>query len=192
MTVVHHRKALLRSDLRQRRNALSSNQQRASALELVHSVTELSSWDSAQRIALYQAADGEIDTCALEQLARKLGKQLFLPVLADDRLCFAQWETSVRLSPNRYNIPEPPQEAARCEPSDLDIIFLPLVGWDRRGSRLGMGGGFYDRTLSGVSGPLLVGLAHEVQQVEEVPQDPWDITLDYIATDAALYARGSD
>jgi 5-formyltetrahydrofolate cyclo-ligase len=63
------------------------------------------------------------------------------------------------------------------------------VGWDLYGGRLGMGGGFYDRTLSGISGPLLVGLAHDSQRVEEVPQESWDIRLDYIATDAALYRR---
>ena len=90
---------------------------------------------------------------------------------------------------NRYNIPEPPASAPRCAVAELHIIFLPLVGWDLHGGRLGMGGGFYDRTLSGISGPLLVGLAHDSQRVEEVPQESWDIRLDYIATDAALYRR---
>jgi 5-formyltetrahydrofolate cyclo-ligase len=62
------------------------------------------------------------------------------------------------------------------------------VGWDGHGGRLGMGGGFYDRTLSGISGPLLVGLAHENQQVDEIPLENWDIALDYVATDVGLYA----
>ena len=67
------------------------------------------------------------------------------------------------------------------------LFFSPLVGWDRHGGRLGMGGGFYDRALSNISDPVLVGLAHENQRVDEVPSERWDITLDYVATDAGLY-----
>jgi 5-formyltetrahydrofolate cyclo-ligase len=64
-----------------------------------------------------------------------------------------------------------------------------VVGWDLFCNRLGMGSGFYDRTLSGARGPLLVGLAHECQRVEKIPRESWDIGMDYIATDTALYRR---
>ncbi|MDG2047766.1 MAG: 5-formyltetrahydrofolate cyclo-ligase [Halioglobus sp.] len=187
MTDVQVRKARLRNDLRQCRNDLSAAQQTTAAQALILSIMTLPNWASAQRVALYLAADGEIGTGTLESAARSLNKALFLPVITDDRLCFAQWHKEVCLSSNRYNIPEPPKGALRCPASDLDIIFIPTVGWDERGGRIGMGGGFYDRTLSGIAGPLLVGLAHDNQQVDEIPLERWDIALDYVATDVDLY-----
>ena len=81
---------------------------------------------------------------------------------------------------------EPPPAAARRSANELDIIFLPLVGWDEFGNRLGMGGGFYDRTLAGVRQPLLVGLAHDCQRAERVPREAWDISMDFVATGSAL------
>jgi 5-formyltetrahydrofolate cyclo-ligase len=70
---------------------------------------------------------------------------------------------------------------------------MPLVGWDRQGGRLGMGGGFYDRALAGIKGPLLVGLAHAVQEVPQVPIDDWDVPLDFVVTESALHqCRGKN
>jgi 5-formyltetrahydrofolate cyclo-ligase len=181
-------KSALRGELRQRRNALGSAQQVVAARALNHTVLALPHWATAQRIALYLASDGEIGTSELASIARKQGKQLFLPTLGTEgRLAFARWDTDMRLSVNRYNIPEPPVGTECCPVSELDVIFLPVVGWDMRGGRLGMGGGYYDRTLAGIIGPVLVGLAHACQQVDHIPSDSWDIVLDYVATDAGLY-----
>jgi 5-formyltetrahydrofolate cyclo-ligase len=181
-------KAELRATLRQRRQALGPQQQRTAAQSLITSITKLPAWDKAERVALYMAADGEISTGPLQQLATRQGKQLLLPVIADDNsLSFHAWEADEPLRDNRYNIPEPPAQALRCPINDLDIIFMPLVAWDQCGGRLGMGGGFYDRTLAGADGPVLVGLAHECQQVGQVPRDSWDICLAFIATDTALH-----
>jgi 5-formyltetrahydrofolate cyclo-ligase len=190
MTDSHSRKTALRSALRQRRRSLNSSAQRIAAESLARSVLELPCWKSAQRIAVYHARDGEIETVSLANMARKAAKRLFLPVLCDDKsLSFARWDPDDTPSINRYQIPEPPETAERCPANELDIIFLPVVGWDARGGRLGMGGGYYDRTLSGISGPVLVGLAHECQQVADIPRENWDIVLDYVATDAAIYRR---
>lgn len=181
-------KTQLRSELRQRRQRLTATEQRAAARAVAHRIGGLPQWSTARRIALYRAADGEIDTDPLVELARADNKLLFLPVVrADDNLAFAAWLAGEHLSPNRYGIPEPPAAARRCPAAELDILFLPLVGWDRRGGRLGMGAGFYDRTLSGIQRPLLIGLAHACQEVGEIPMDEWDIGLDFIATDNALY-----
>ncbi len=188
MTETHSRKTALRSALRQLRRSLSYAAQGAAAKALTQSVLSLPNWTGAQRIALYLARDSEIDTSALATLARAESKQLFLPVLtADNSLSFARWNTADTQSTNRYNILEPPIRAAQCPVADLDIIFLPVVGWDAQGGRLGMGGGYYDRALSGVTGPVLVGLAHESQRAERIPKESWDIVMDYIATDTGLH-----
>ena len=181
-------KARLRALLRRRRKGLGTVAQEAAAQAIADHIEQLPVWSGARHIALYFAADGEIDTAALGARGRATGKQLYLPVIRDDdSLEFARWDNGIALHPNRYGIPEPPAACARCETRDLDIIFMPLVGWDRRGGRLGMGGGFYDRSLRGREGAVLVGLAHSCQEVEEVPLDPWDARLDYIATEAALH-----
>jgi 5-formyltetrahydrofolate cyclo-ligase len=181
-------KSQLRSALRHRRQALSSDQQRLAAQAVSGHIVQLPQWRTAQRIALYLTADGEIDTTPLSALGRAQHKQLFLPVIeADNSLRFAEWRPDSVLSKNRFGIPEPPAQARHCPAQDLDIIFLPLVGWDLQGGRLGMGGGFYDRTLAGITGPLLVGLAHANQQVECIPREEWDISLNFIASDAALH-----
>jgi len=181
-------KAQLRSTLRYRRQALSADQQHLAAQEVSGHITELPGWATAQRIALYLPADGEIDTVPLSELGRAQHKQLFLPVIeAGDSLGFAEWLPDCPLCTNRFGIPEPPAQANRCPAEDLDIVFLPLVGWDLQGGRLGMGGGFYDRALAGIAGPLLVGLAHANQQVDCIPREAWDISMDFIASDAALH-----
>lgn len=192
MTDPQDNKAALRSTLRQRRNALTGAAQDAATQALIRSILDLPTWANAQRIALYLARDGEIGTSALRSVAQDQGKQLFLPTLnSGHSLTFARWDTDATQSLNRYNIPEPPVGAERCPAFELDIIFLPLVGWDAQGGRLGMGGGYYDRTLSGICGPVLVGLAHDCQQVEHIPRQSWDIVLDYIATDTSLYQCGT-
>lgn len=183
-----HTKDALRNLLRQRRNALSRTQQDTAARALVSSVTKLPTWTEARHVAIYLAQDGEIQTGSLESAARERGMQVYLPVITDmDSLQFACWDCSVDLVNNRYGIPEPPSAVPRRAPTDLDIIFVPLVGWDNDCNRLGMGGGYYDRALSNQPTALLVGLAHECQSVEKLPSDSWDVPLDYIATDAALY-----
>lgn len=188
-----HTKPELRELLRQRRNALRPSQQRAAAESLVDHATQLPTWAEAQHIALYLAMDGEIDTRPLESALRERQTQLYLPVITvNGNLQFSRWDTGVMLVENRYGIPEPPPMTPGCDPSRLDIIFMPLVGWDKFGHRLGMGGGFYDRALFNAGATVLVGLAHECQRVEELPRDSWDVSLNYIATDTALYrCRGN-
>jgi 5-formyltetrahydrofolate cyclo-ligase len=187
-------KAQLREELRRQRRALGPHEQSAAARAAAFNFTRIPSWKKARRIALYLASDGEIDTSAVSANCRAAGKQLFLPVIGETNLMeFAEWTQGERLTANRYGIPEPPRTARRCAVEALDIIVLPLVGWDSTGGRLGMGGGFYDRALAGVKGPLLVGLAHTVQQLPRVPRDDWDVPLDFVVTGDALHpCQGHD
>lgn len=183
-----HEKSQLRAILRQQRQDLDPQQQQAAAAAVAEQLVDLPPWQSALRVALYLPADGEIDTRDIAALCRQQDKQIFLPVIqADRRLHFARWAAGAPLTRNRFGIAEPPDSAPRCSPQNLDIICMPLVGWDRCGGRLGMGGGFYDRTLEGVEGPTLVGLAHAQQEVDAIPLDSWDRRLDFIATDTTLH-----
>ncbi len=178
----------MRTSLRAYRKGLDTSQQSKAALALIDSVAELARWDDAQDIAIYLPFDVEIDTTPLIDFARRAGKCIHLPIITEqDSLDFALWSAGDELLKNRFNIPEPSTTAPRSPPETLDIIFLPLVAWDKRGSRLGMGAGFYDRALAGVTGPLRVGLAHTCQQVEYIAREEWDVALNFVATDTGLH-----
>lgn len=94
---------------------------------------------------------------------------------------------------NRYGILEPQLNCSHVSPvAQLDMILMPLVAFDSKGNRLGMGGGFYDRTLAHLpknkaQRPTLIGIAHQCQFVDALPVASWDIPLDYIITDERIY-----
>jgi len=189
----HPSKSQLRQEMRRRRQALGPLSQRAAAEAATDHITRLAAWPHARRVALYLANDGEVDTSPLAALCRNSGKQLFLPVIdAQNLLEFVEWNDGSELLSNRFGIPEPPAHSARCPAAELDILVVPLVAWDRRGGRLGMGGGLYDRALAGIIGPVLVGLAHAVQEVAQVPREDWDIPLDFVITPGALHQCRAD
>lgn len=179
----------VREDLRKKRNALSAAQQSKAAEALIASVTALPQWNAAKSIALYSPFEGEIGTLPLAEHARSVAKRVHLPVITENKtLAFALWDETTTLDKNRFGILQPKEDAELQLPESLDIIFMPLVGWDTAGNRLGMGGGFYDRTLEQESTCLKVGLAHHCQQVKSIEPAHWDVAMDYVATDNRLYA----
>ncbi|MEM6583058.1 MAG: 5-formyltetrahydrofolate cyclo-ligase, partial [Pseudomonadota bacterium] len=110
------------------------------------------------------------------------------PVVADDQsMEFAAWVLRAKLEVNRFGIQQPDRGAERCAPDSLDIVAMPLVAWDASGGRLGMGGGFYDRAFADVDGPLMVGMAYEMQQLHHIERDVWDIPMDFVVTESALH-----
>jgi len=188
-----------RSTLRQRRRALSARQQQIAATDISQRLNQLKKFQHAQRIAYYLANDGEVSPQLAIKQAEKRGQQTYLPVLHPlkyNRLYFTNHRNQPKLRPNRFGIVEPQLGINTVAPVwTLDIILLPLVGFDRCGNRMGMGGGFYDRTLArlnesksnrGLKRPLLIGLAHHCQEVEQLQAQSWDIPLDIIATDKEL------
>jgi 5-formyltetrahydrofolate cyclo-ligase len=180
-------KTQLREQLRRERILLGEDQRAVAALAVARNAAGLPLWGRSRRVAIYLAADGEVGTEPLQANCLQEGKSIYLPAIRNDLgLDFALWAEGEPLVTNRFGIPEPGPGAPRLAAGELDIIFMPLVGWDRAGRRLGMGGGFYDRTLAGVEGPLKVGLAYDRQRVERIPAEPWDISLEFVATETSL------
>jgi 5-formyltetrahydrofolate cyclo-ligase len=153
----------------------------------------------ARRIAGYWPTDGELDPGPLLALAGCPDRRTFLPVLRPDRrsrLWFFPYAPGDPLRPNRFGIPEPRRgRGGALPPWVLDLILVPLVGFDADCNRLGMGGGFYDRTLAFLRRrqywhrPRLIGLAHECQRVNRLEPRPWDVPLDAVATERQLWSR---
>lgn len=180
-------KAGLRALLRARRRALTPAEQAEAASRAAGHLESLPHWEQCQHIALYIAADGELDPTPIAETCRRQGRALYLPRLAGPgQMCFAHWDGGTPLVPNRYGIPEPGAGAAPRAAAELDLALLPLVGWDRSGNRLGMGAGYYDRALAQARPKLLVGLAYEAQEVSRLPADPWDIQLDFVLCESGL------
>ena len=190
-------KSQLRRRLREMRNRLTPQEQNAAAARLVTRFVTSPLFRSSRRIACYLPNDGEIDPTPLIERLWKMKRQCFLPVLSRlsrDRLWFAQVLPDTPLAPNRFGIPEPVVTAGSLlRAQELDLILMPLVGFDLKGNRLGMGGGFYDRSLEFLRHrrnwhkPRLIGLAHECQRLATLAPEPWDIPLQGVVTDRAIY-----
>ena len=189
----------LRRLLRQARRNLSPLQQRLAAQRLHRQLAQHPLFRRARHIALYLPNDGEIDPRPLLRAAQKMGKATYLPVLnawPRTRMAFQRIRPGDVLKPNRFGIAEPPFRPTQQRAVwTLDLLLMPLVGFDEHGGRLGMGGGFYDRSLAyrfrrkKSHKPTLLGLAHECQKVDRLPLASWDVELQAAVTDKGWYVK---
>ena len=187
----------LRRQLRQARRQLSPQQQKKAARGLLRQLIQHPLFRRARHIALYLPNDGEIDPRPLQRIAQERGKTIYLPVLDAwpcTKMSFQRISPREQLAHNRFRIPEPRTNRARQrKPWTLDLILLPLVGFDEYGGRLGMGGGFYDRSLAyrqlrkNWHKPTLLGLAHECQKVDRLALASWDVRLQAVVTERCWY-----
>lgn len=189
-------RAQLRHRLRAERRSLPPRQRAEAGEAAARAIERSGILEQGQRLAAFLPSDGEIETAALIELAWREGKQVYLPVLppsGPNRLWFRRYLPNSRLVPNRYGIAEP----VRAPDSDLagrhlDLVFAPLVAFDRRGNRLGMGGGYYDRSFAFLRRrtrwrqPRLIGLGYAFQEVDALPAEPWDVPLWGVATERGL------
>jgi len=184
----------LRTALRARRAAIPAAERVAAAQALVAQLERIPEFLTDRRIGGYWAVDGELPLAALMNGLRARNQQYCLPVVGAGRtLRFAPWSPGVAVRPNRYGIPEPAvAPGGTLAPAELDLVLVPLLGFDRHGQRLGFGGGYYDRSFAFLAGradvakPLLVGVGYACQQVRPIEPQPWDVRLDYVATEREL------
>lgn len=145
----------------------------------------------ARPIGLYVSVDSEVSTSALRAVALSRGCTVYLPRIVDYRLrrmLFAR-ALGAPVTVNRYGIPEPPARFT-INARALAVVFVPVLGFDRAGTRLGSGAGFYDRLFSfrRHSGPppLLIGLAYACQELPYIAPSLHDVALDAIVTERAI------
>ncbi|WAT01145.1 5-formyltetrahydrofolate cyclo-ligase [Rouxiella chamberiensis] len=178
----------IRTEVRQRRKQLTQQQQQVFALEATQRIATHPRIVQAETLSVFLSFDGELDTAPLIDRLWQDGKKLYLPVLHPSEpghLLFLRYTAETPLVRNRLNILEPVLEESEILPLEqLDIILTPLVAFDSQGQRLGMGGGFYDRTLANwrERGPYPIGIAHDCQWVEALPIEEWDVPLPEILT----------
>lgn len=190
----------LRQQIRKQRCAIGPAGQSVAAHSLDRHLRAFTITANARHIGLYLVNDGEIDPAHFMHWAFTQARHCYLPVLDTQQgqpMKFAEITPNSCFEPNRFGIPEPIVGSGElCHASELEVILVPLVAFDLMGNRIGMGGGFYDRTLEFSrqrpydQRPKLIGLAHEFQYANSIKPSPWDIPLDGIVTDKRAIVFG--
>jgi 5-formyltetrahydrofolate cyclo-ligase len=186
-------KAYLRSQIKAQRFALNSRAQRRREQQLSLQLLRIKELTNAQTIAAYCPANGEISPMTALSRWQRQGKRIYLPqMLAQRQMLFKPFTSNTPLVKNTVKIEEP-QGRKFITPRNIDVVLLPLVAFDAQGNRLGMGGGYYDRAFAFLQQqtwrkkPLLIGLAHDFQQVEHIPKQAWDVPLSMIVTNQRCF-----
>jgi 5-formyltetrahydrofolate cyclo-ligase len=180
--------------LRDRRRALTPSQQANASAWVLRHLMHSPVFMRSQHVAIYMSNDGELNPLPIAEQLWKMDKHCYLPVLhpsQDRQLWFVRFDKDTPLKPNRFGIPEPDHRKNHKIPARLlDVVLVPLVGFDRSGARLGMGGGFYDTTFAfhqhKKTKPWLIGVAHACQEIDKLETASWDIPLYGVVTDKEL------
>ena len=185
--MTHNERNTLRQQLRERRRAIPATQRITAADALAQRLLVLPFAPQQGFVAGYWAMDGEI---ALHrwQLTLPADVKYCLPVLHGKLLRFAPWRPGEALIANRYGIPEPAIDPAQALPAEaMTLVVAPLVGFDDAGHRLGMGGGWYDRSFAfrqrQAAPPWLVGVGFAAQQTPALSTESWDIAMDAVCSE---------
>jgi 5-formyltetrahydrofolate cyclo-ligase len=185
-----------RRRLRRLRASIDRTERAAAERAIVGLLDGLPVFRRAARVALYLPMRGEVDLRPAMLAAWRRGTAIYLPRIVNRRLTqmtFVPWTPAGPRRRNVYGIEEPALDARRLDPRQLDLVVLPVVGFDRRGNRLGMGAGYYDRALRrrldrtrSWRRPRLVGVAFACQELTSIPVSPWDVPLDLVVTEHGL------
>ena len=181
-------KRALRRDLRRRRAGIAAVLRHRAARRAAVALMRTRDWQSALHVGLYLACGSELSTAPLIERALRQHKRLYLPRIGPGgQMHFVGWRPGAGLRTNRHGIDEP-FGTYRRPWRRLDLIIVPLVGFDRSGYRLGAGGGYYDRLFAqrSVARPKCLGWAFALQEIPAVPRDPWDRRLDGIVTERGI------
>lgn len=184
-------KSALRTQLKAARKLVDSQLQQEAAGFAARAIAQLPEWSSARCLASYLPINGEFDPSPIDKAARRRDMTVVYPrIVAPGILEFSQWSPGETLDTVQHGLHQPSQMATAQRPSDIDIVLVPLVGWDARGGRLGYGGGYYDRVLTAMNA-LTIGLGFECQQVMAVPRERHDQLLKVVVSEKQLYRFSS-
>ncbi|MBI3563240.1 MAG: 5-formyltetrahydrofolate cyclo-ligase [Gammaproteobacteria bacterium] len=188
----------LRQQLRQQRRALSATRRAQLSHAICRHLAHDRRYQHARHVAFYLANDAEVDVSYLIQHAREHGKQVYLPVLGlrhSGKLWFVPYKPGDPLYWNRFGIAEPvhaPRDRHRPL-RRMDLVLVPLVGFDQQGQRLGMGAGYYDKSLahrrrdiSHWRRPYSMGIAYALQELPHIEPHSLDVALDGVTTEYGI------
>lgn len=171
------------------RDSISNEIRSAASKTICTSLINLETYKKSQKIALYMATRNEVDTQYIWQNAILNNKQCYFPKITNEHsMIFLPGNKLNNFTKNKWGIFEPDTEYIQAIPiQQLDIIILPIVAFDKLGHRIGMGKGFFDRALENNQSSTLIGVAYEFQKLPFINSETWDIKLDIIVTEMAVY-----
>jgi len=183
----------LRNAMRNARSNLPSLKQQQAASQVQALCLPL--LVNAKTVAGYFAINGELSINALLATCRTRGQTTVAPVIDGDTLAFLPFDENTEMMTGPFGIQHPDVSRDQWLSAEaVDVVLVPLTAFDAACNRLGMGGGYYDRSFAmrrEKSGPpLLIGIAHALQQTDNVFHDWWDVPLDKVVTDQAVFERG--
>lgn len=183
----------LRLKIRKQRQELTDDEIFASSLAITEHLIDSHPFRSSRRVACYLSSRGEVDTQDIIETCWALNKTVLLPILSplgDGKLWFVRHQPGQAMRLNRYGITEPVfSRRDLVKPTQIDLVLAPLVAFDGHGHRLGMGGGYYDRSFAFLNQrshwqrPWFVGLAYRFQQVPQLESHFWDVNLHGVVTE---------
>nr|WP_084197259.1 5-formyltetrahydrofolate cyclo-ligase [Solimonas soli] len=177
----------MRRELRARRLCVSGARKARASAQAAQQALRLLLALRARRVAVYLEYGSELPTRALLALLQAHALRVAVPRITGPGAMHFEWlRAGTPLRRNRYGIAEPARRGARAWRREFDAIVLPLLGFDMHGNRLGTGGGYYDRWLArprSTPRPRYLGYAYAIQQVEQIPREPWDVKLDAVITE---------
>jgi 5-formyltetrahydrofolate cyclo-ligase len=177
-------KAELRATLLQHRRSLPLPEQQQRSAAICQHLQQWSPLMQAKTVLLYWPIRQEPDLTPLLALPKQWG----LPRCESDRLYWHHWQGPGSLVKDAQGITSPHPDIPRLHPSQVDLLLVPAIAGDRRGFRLGYGGGYYDRLLSQTAWQAIpaLGICHDFALLDNLPTDPWDRPLQGFCTEQGL------
>ena len=183
----------LRKDRDALRRKLPEDVRKEYSERIIRHILESGMLDRAGTVMLYNAIGGEADLSAIVPELKRRGKRVLYPVcVSDGEMVAKEPERENRWEKGRYGITEPAAGSSReIEPREIDLVFCPCTAFDRHCNRMGRGSGYYDRFLLKCTNASVVTVAFDLQRVEEIPGEPWDMPTDMVVTEQNIYCAES-
>ena len=181
-------KRTLRREILARRRELTPEAREAAGARISELLTQTAEFAAARRIVMYAALEFEAPTALLAEAALAANKELLWPrVRAADDIEVARGERLDEFEPDASGVLAPVASIRAGRIAPYDLVLVPGVAFTRRGARLGRGGGLYDRLLANAGEAISIGLAFDIQLVDEIPAEPHDRSVEIVATPSGLW-----
>lgn len=179
-------KQALRNQMRMVRNALPQSACEARSLEILKRLLSLAELQGAATVLAFASIRKEVRTQAIIDAASSAGKRIALPRVHGEELRLHLVDSESRLAPGAFSVPEPAEDDESIEPGEIDFALIPALAVDPRGYRIGYGGGYYDRLIPRLSNACTCAVAYDFQLISEVPEQPFDVSVDLVITDSRV------
>lgn len=182
-------KKQIRTEILKRRSALSKDEVADKSRAICRKIVSCEQFVQAEIILLYLDFNHEVETGLIWEKAQKMGKHVAAPRLIGSQMVFARIQSEKDLIPGKWGIPEPKKNCPVIREHDSrTVVIMPGVAFDCSRNRIGYGGGYYDRYFDGYDSVYKIAAAYDLQIVEQVPAEPFDLKPDCIVTESHIYA----